>query len=242
MRWYHHGNARRLHSQLKTDLDREDSQKPNVRFRHGEHKGGGGGKRRFFERGEFKFALLELLATEPMHGYQFIKSMEEKTGGLYSPSPGSIYPNLQLLEDMDLIRSSEAEGKKLYHITDKGLSFLRERRKNEAERHDGRWDRHRGHHRTHGGQQGKRELKQLMNNWSDIILLMAQAARAAEENPTSDHAEKFQALMTKLKGDLKEIVSSLEKAVIDESALPPAINDPLPEDLRQDEAKRFPRE
>lgn len=61
---------------------------PYLRHRHGGSGGGfggrGEGKRRFFERGEFKFALLELLSEAPMHGYQLIKAMEEKTGGLYS--------------------------------------------------------------------------------------------------------------------------------------------------------------
>lgn len=110
------------HAEGKSFVNKNVYHEKFLRHRHGGSRGNfggrGEGKRRFFERGEFKFALLELLALEPMHGYQLIKAMEEKTGGLYTPSAGSIYPNLQLLEDMTFIGCSETDGKKLYHITD----------------------------------------------------------------------------------------------------------------------------
>ncbi|WP_312109099.1 PadR family transcriptional regulator [Brevibacillus reuszeri] len=97
-------------------------------YRHGGH--GGRGKR-FFGRGDVKYALLELLSTEPMHGYQMMKGLEEKTGGLYSPSPGSIYPTLQMLEDRELVTSEDVGGKKTYSITEAGLVFLQERQTEE---------------------------------------------------------------------------------------------------------------
>ncbi|MFE1627296.1 PadR family transcriptional regulator [Brevibacillus reuszeri] len=97
-------------------------------YRHG---GRGGRGKRFFGRGDVKFALLELLATEPMHGYQMMKGLEEKTGGLYSPSPGSIYPTLQMLEDRELVSSEVVSGKKTYSITEAGLVFLQERQAEE---------------------------------------------------------------------------------------------------------------
>ena len=59
--------------------------------------GGEGG--RFFGRGDMKFALLELLQERPMHGYEMMKALAEKSGGFYTPSPGSIYPTLQMLEE-----------------------------------------------------------------------------------------------------------------------------------------------
>lgn len=74
-----------------------------------------------------KYALLELLTAEPMHGYQMMKGLEEKSGGLYTPSPGSIYPTLQMLEDRDLVQATEVDGKKVYAITEAGRSFLQER-------------------------------------------------------------------------------------------------------------------
>src|SRR6266516_4862688 len=54
---------------------------------------------RFFGRGDVKYALLELLRERPMHGYEMIKALEEKSGGFYTPSAGTIYPTLQMLED-----------------------------------------------------------------------------------------------------------------------------------------------
>src|SRR6266699_6503692 len=88
---------------------------------------------RFFGRGDLKFALLELLQERPMHGYEMMKALEEKSGGFYAPSPGSIYPTLQMLEDRGLVSVREAEGKKVYSITDTGRAFLAERQKDDDE-------------------------------------------------------------------------------------------------------------
>src|SRR5579872_5696222 len=67
---------------------------------------------RFFGRGDMKFALLWLVQERPMHGYEMIKALEERSGGLYSPSPGSIYPTLQMLEEGGFVTGKEVEGKK----------------------------------------------------------------------------------------------------------------------------------
>ena len=65
--------------------------------------------------------LLALIAKKPSHGYELIRSIEEKFGGVYAPSPGAVYPTLTLLEEQDLIRGEAAEGgKKLYAITSSG--------------------------------------------------------------------------------------------------------------------------
>jgi DNA-binding PadR family transcriptional regulator len=91
------------------------------------------GGQRFFGRGDVKYALLELLQERPMHGYEMMKALEERSGGFYTASAGTIYPTLQMLEDRGLITSSQAEGKKVYSITDVGRAFLDERRKEEEE-------------------------------------------------------------------------------------------------------------
>jgi len=91
------------------------------------------GGRRYFGRGDVKFALLELLQERPMHGYEMMKALEERSGGFYAPSAGTIYPTLQLLEDRSLVTVQELEGKKIYSITDAGRAFLGERQ----ERHGG---------------------------------------------------------------------------------------------------------
>jgi DNA-binding PadR family transcriptional regulator len=83
-------------------------------------------RRPMFESGEVKFVVLRLLREKPMHGYDVIRAMEERTGGCYSPSPGTIYPTLQLLEDEGYVRVEEAGGKKVYHITPEGEKYLDE--------------------------------------------------------------------------------------------------------------------
>ncbi len=166
--------------------------------------GGRGEGKRFFGRGEFKFAILELLAAEPMHGYQLIKAMEEKTGGMYVPSAGSIYPNLQLLEDMNLIAAGEADGKKLYRITEEGLAFLQEREKAHRERAENRWERHVRHA---PGPRGKHGLRELVRRHPDVFEGMVAADQAAQQNPGSPQAERFRQLMTKLRDDLAALRS-----------------------------------
>ncbi|MCW2514661.1 MAG: putative transcriptional regulator [Mycobacterium sp.] len=84
------------------------------------HRGGrrGGGRGR---RGDVRAAILKLLAERPMHGYEMIQEIAERTQDLWKPSPGSVYPTLQLLVDEDLIVGAESEGsKKLFELTDAG--------------------------------------------------------------------------------------------------------------------------
>lgn len=84
-----------------------------------------GASKRYFGRGGVKFALLKLLNSEPMHGYQMMKALEEQSGGLYVPSAGSIYPTLQMLEERGFIAmKDEDNGKKVYMITEQGRSAL----------------------------------------------------------------------------------------------------------------------
>jgi DNA-binding PadR family transcriptional regulator len=91
----------------------------------------GGGRRRrkqMFESGEIKFVILRLLTEKPRHGYEIIKELEDRFVGCYTPSAGTVYPTLQLLEDQGYVRAVEEEGKKVYHITPEGERFLEENR------------------------------------------------------------------------------------------------------------------
>jgi len=72
-------------------------------------------------RGDVRAAILRLLAEEPMHGYQIMSELSARTDGMWQPSPGSIYPTLNQLEDEDLVRAEERDGKKVYALTDQGL-------------------------------------------------------------------------------------------------------------------------
>jgi DNA-binding PadR family transcriptional regulator len=65
-------------------------------------------------------SILALLADRPMHGYEMIQEIAERSGGAWKPSPGSVYPTLQLLEDEGLISSASEGGKKLFTLTEAG--------------------------------------------------------------------------------------------------------------------------
>jgi DNA-binding PadR family transcriptional regulator len=71
-------------------------------------------------RGDVRAAILSLLAEGPMHGYQIIQQIEERSGGAWKPSPGSVYPTLQMLADEGLISATESGGKKTYALTESG--------------------------------------------------------------------------------------------------------------------------
>ncbi len=84
---------------------------------------------RMFEQGDLKYVILQLLAEKPRHGYEVIKELEERLGGAYAPSAGTVYPTLSLLEDMGYATVTlEEGGKKIYSITDEGRRYLEENR------------------------------------------------------------------------------------------------------------------
>src|SRR5919107_3985602 len=113
-------------------------------FGRGPWRGGAGfGPGRVFEKGDLKYVILDLLKDEPSHGYELIRALEERFRGFYSPSPGSVYPTLQLLEDLGHVTVVQRDGKKVYTITEQGREFLEEHRGSVEEiwgRAGGGWD------------------------------------------------------------------------------------------------------
>lgn len=88
----------------------------------------GGG--RLFSHGGLKFVLLHLVCEKPSHGYELIKSIEDKLSGSYSPSPGTVYPTLTMLEEQGYLvgQSADAGGRKSYRITEDGKAYLEDNR------------------------------------------------------------------------------------------------------------------
>jgi len=84
-------------------------------------RGRGRGRAR---RGDVRAAMLLLLETEPQNGYQLIQEIERRTDGLWKPSPGSVYPALQQLEDEGLVRAVESEGRRAYELTEEGRQYV----------------------------------------------------------------------------------------------------------------------
>jgi DNA-binding PadR family transcriptional regulator len=85
------------------------------------------GQGRFFGPGEVRLALLSMLGEKPMHGYELMRQLEERSGGIYRASAGTIYPTLQQLEDEGLVVADLRDGKKTYTLTDAGRRELGER-------------------------------------------------------------------------------------------------------------------
>lgn len=93
--------------------------------------GGGGGEfrvGRMLAQGDLKLIALALIEQQPRHGYDIIKIFEEKTAGLYAPSPGVVYPTLTYLEEVGHVTSQTEGAKRLYAITAEGRAFLEENR------------------------------------------------------------------------------------------------------------------
>jgi DNA-binding PadR family transcriptional regulator len=87
------------------------------------------GRRRLFGGGELRLVLLKLIADEPRHGYELMKALEDMTGGAYSPSPGTVYPTLSLLEDEGAIEENKSKGgtRKAFAVTDAGRAELEDK-------------------------------------------------------------------------------------------------------------------
>ena len=111
----------------------EHSERHGHRHRHGGFGRGRGPRGRDFGgpfegrrrghragRGDIRAAILALLSESPMHGYQMIQELTERSAGAWTPSPGSIYPALQLLQDEGLVTASETEGKRVFNLTAAG--------------------------------------------------------------------------------------------------------------------------
>ena len=96
--------------------------------RHG-HGGWGPGEHRGprARRGDVRTALLILLAEEPRNGYQLMQEIERRSDGAWRPSPGSVYPALQQLEDERLVATAEHDGNRVFEITDAGRTWVAER-------------------------------------------------------------------------------------------------------------------
>jgi DNA-binding PadR family transcriptional regulator len=115
--------VRRHHEAWHDHAERRAHRHDRGRGRRGHRHGGGWDGRwegRRANRGDVRAAVLALLREEPMHGYQMIQELSERSGGAWSPSPGSIYPALQLLQDEGLVTATEADGKRVFTLTAAG--------------------------------------------------------------------------------------------------------------------------
>ncbi len=125
---------RDLHERLHDMHEEHHCERGGHRHRHGgfgrrwegfEH-GFGGGRVRFFDGGQLRLVILQLIAEKPSYGYEIMKAIEERLMGGYTPSPGVVYPTLTLLEEEGLATVAASEGnKKMYAATEAGKEYLK---------------------------------------------------------------------------------------------------------------------
>ncbi|GAC1566959.1 MAG: hypothetical protein NVS3B14_11480 [Ktedonobacteraceae bacterium] len=157
---------------------------------------------RFFGRGDMKYALLELLQERPMHGYEMIKALQERSGGFYTPSPGSIYPTLQMLEEAGYVTGREFEGKKVYTITDEGRSLLAERPQNEEGFAGPPWMQRHGP----GGHPTRPEVQALRSEVMEVARLFVIAGRASISNP--EQLARLRGIIERTRSELNSFISN----------------------------------
>lgn len=163
-------------------------------FRHERHS-------RFFEKGDLKYIILDLLKDKPSHGYEIIKAMEERFHGFYSPSAGSVYPTLQLLEDMGCVKSLEQDGKKVYTITEEGRKFLVESEDiiDKIKIHMHHW-----------GDMGDREFHDMMGEFRDVMDEFKEIARVFKRKASRlspDKLNRIKEIMRKAGRDIESILN-----------------------------------
>ena len=161
-----------------------------------EFEGHGHGHGRFFGKGDLKYVILDLIKDKPSHGYEIIRALEDRFHGFYSPSAGSVYPTLQLLEDMGYVKSLEQDGKKVYTITDEGRKFLSEREETA--------DKIRGRMRDWWGAGRHEEFEDTIHEIRDLGRKFARQAQSLNSDK-----------MTRIKGIVTQACRDIEK-IIDE--------------------------
>jgi DNA-binding PadR family transcriptional regulator len=154
-------------------------------MRWGGGRGGWGGGRRM-RRGAIRTAILLALREEPAHGYEVMRRLEEMSGGLWRPSPGSVYPHLQMLEDEGLVQSSEVDGSRTYTLTDAGRA--------EAEKNEQPW-------------QATGETEDKIRTLREAIGQLAMAAKQLAGAGEPAQVERGIAIIQKARKDLYQILA-----------------------------------
>jgi DNA-binding PadR family transcriptional regulator len=132
-------------------------------------------RERVFGKGDLKYLILDLLRDQPRHGYDIIRELEHRSGGMYTPSAGAIYPTLQMLEDMGAVTSEQHDGRKVYTITDEGRRVLEERRDV--------LDEIASRVRDWVGREGRSEVGQAMREMGELMALLGREGGRALGDP-----------------------------------------------------------
>jgi DNA-binding PadR family transcriptional regulator len=172
--------------------------------RHGGWGGPGGpgwpGGRDRLERGMLRYVILDVLSDGPKHGYEIIKQLEERTAGRYSPSPGALYPTLQYLEDLGLVKSNQEEDRRVYQLTDAGRAELEEHKSHT----ESFWSRF---HQGVPSGAVLHEVNFLRDAVGDLNRTVGGALRAAAMAGNTDTVRKIRQALERTQNEIREIVA-----------------------------------
>jgi DNA-binding PadR family transcriptional regulator len=157
-------------------------------FGPGGRGGPWGGRGHRARRGDVRAALLVLLAESPQNGYQLIQEIERRTDGYWKPSPGSVYPSLQQLEDEGLVRAQEQDSRRTYTLTDEGRAYVEENREELGDPFGAV---------TGGIDEGVADLRQVMG----------QVAAAVMQVAASGHADKARDILAEARRKLYKVLA-----------------------------------
>lgn len=155
-----------------------------------------GGRRKRAGRGEVRYLILDALAEQPRHGYDVIQAIEAKTSGAYRPSPGTVYPTLQMLEEMGHVSAEEKDGKRIFSITEAGRADLDENRDEVEDAYDhlgGDW----------GGDDWERFMG-LFERFPRLFKTLGRAARRRKLGP--EQLEAIKAVLDETASRIEAIV------------------------------------
>ncbi len=144
---------------------------------HGQHPFIRPGPGRPFRRGDFKYIILQYLKDKPSYGYEIIRALQERFHNFYIPSPGTVYPTLQMLEEMGYVTGTEQEGKKVYTITGEGSRFLDEQKDSEG--------RIRSQMKSWWNPENIDDIRKMMGEFERLAHLLRDKARTASTEELS---------------------------------------------------------
>lgn len=156
------------------------------------------GPERMFHKGDFKYLILDLLKDKPRHGYEIIRELEGKFHGFYSPSPGTVYPTLQYLEDMGYVTSREQDGKRIYTITEEGLKFLAD----QSRTVDDIKDQMKSHWRGWTSELGE-QFREVMLEYGEMGRLLGQRVRRM----SGEKLRRIGEVLKKASSDIEKIIT-----------------------------------
>ncbi|BDI29482.1 hypothetical protein CCAX7_15330 [Capsulimonas corticalis] len=173
------------------------------RGRHGGRCGAGGPGRRGerMERGSLRFVLLDALRDGPRHGYEIIKAMEERTHGQWSPSAGAVYPALQYLNDLDLVRAAADGDRRVYELTAAGRAEL----ETQADRVEGFWTRFAAEAPSPSSQH---EVGFLQEELEDLSRTIWRGLREAIGSGDREAIRRVRAVVERSRNEIRDLIAA----------------------------------